>query len=129
MVDGDAAVGDHVNDLLYGKFIYFHSWKCFGDSLEGEIVRSFFDVKEDAQNVTFLSYSPFDFLGDLVQVCFSRATLSEAKLPFVQVSGVVEVVLHVPKQHFLPEFEQHLSVFLGLGINIPNDSLQGSGVC
>ena len=49
MVDGDAAVGDHVNDLLYGKFIYFHSWKCFGDSLEGEIVGSSFDVKEDAR--------------------------------------------------------------------------------
>ena len=78
MVDGDVAVGDHVNDPLCGKLIYFHSWGCFGDSLEGQIVGSSFDVKEDAQAVTFLSYSPFDFVGDFVQGCFSRATLSNA---------------------------------------------------
>ena len=51
------------------------------------------------------AYSPFNFVGEFVQGCFSRATLFEAELPFVQVSGDVEVVLHVPQQNFLLEFE------------------------
>ena len=57
------------------------------------------------QKVSFNSHSPFDFVGDFVQGYFSGATLSETDLPFVQVSEDVEVVLYVPQQYFLLEFE------------------------
>ena len=40
-----------------------------------------------------------------MQGYFSGATLSETDLPFVQVSEDVEVVLYVPQQYFLLEFE------------------------
>ena len=57
------------------------------------------------KKVSFISYVPFDFVGDFVQGYFSGATLSETDLPFVQVSEDVEVVLYVPQQYFLLEFE------------------------
>ena len=93
---------------LSGSLIYFRSLECFGDSLDGDIVENSFDVKEDAEiwkKVSFISYVPFDFVGDFVQGYFSGATLSETDLPFVQVSEDVEVVLYVPQQYFLLEFE------------------------
>ena len=97
MVDGYVAVGDPVNDPLCSWVIYFRSWECFGDGFQGDTTEGSFDGKKDAEDVTFLSYSAFNF----VQGCFSGATLSEAELPFVQVSGNVEAMLHVPQQYFL----------------------------
>ena len=96
------AVGDHVNDPLCGRVVYFRSCESFGDSVEGDVIESTLDVQEDTQDVSFLSYSPFDFVSDFVQGCFSGTTLSEAELPLVQVSGDVEIVLHVPQQLLSP---------------------------